>query len=780
MTTVRSLDRITRILRRPMSRLPAGAAQRVKDLLVSALIAFVLFVGTMLSPIDQLSWVLQSRLATHEPSGDIVFVSTDSDITHSAQPEGRTELAAALRALADQDVARVYIDLAFPTRSTNQADRDLAEAIATLGPRVILVDQLERKVTSGDRAIRTIHTIAGDARRVVSRDTTNWMGYTWTRDFTHEIEGERLPSLAASLAGIEDLRNGDFRIDYALDSQDITHLEMADFLAGGISVRLAGRIVVIGREARIAQIQTRAPGNFVVPESYPDIYGAETLKAGTIKFIGGFQALTFYFLLTLFVLLLVRSSNQRRVAYALLAISLPVVLYLGNVRGIRAELSYPAALLILYVLLRSRSRWKDRLALVDDETGLPKLRALELELAQDIHARGHIVVARIHGYEHVFKTLPRVDRAKYTLKLVERLRTTNTDRVLYSEGHHIAWHSGEDDEEQLADHLDGLRAMFAAPIYVSGSSIDVGISFGVAKLDGDPAARLAAAVAAAEESSEALQPIKIAESNSRFDELWDLSLRARIDEAMEAGEIFCVYQPKIDTRSGTMTGVEALVRWKDPVRGFIPPMNFIAQCEKAGRMEALTEFVFRTACAAGRLLHFRGRSLTVSINVSATLLSDMKVVSLMRNALHSTGFDPRFLVLEVTETSRIGDLQTAELVLNELKSMGARISIDDFGVGETNFETFFALPFDEVKIDRLFVANMVKSEKAKAIVSSIVKMGKEARIGVVAEGAEDTETVKMLTEMGCTHVQGYILAYPMILEKIMEFSGLEESSAAKA
>ncbi len=780
MTTVRSLDRITRILRRPMSRLPAGAAQRVKDLLVSALIAFVLFVGTMLSPIDQLSWVLQSRLATHEPSGDIVFVSTDSEITHSAQPEGRTELAAALRALADQDVARVYIDLVFTTPSNAAADNELAEAIAALGPRAILVDKLERKVTPGDRALRTVSAIGGGTRRVVTRDTSNWMGFTWTRDFAHEIEGERQPSLAASLAGVEDLRNGNFQIDYAINSEDFDHVDIADLIARKADRRLAGRSVVIGKEARLTEMRTRTPGNFVVPDSYTDIFGAETLKSGPLMFVGGFRALVVFFSANLIIILCLHSIRKRRTAYALLALSIPVILYLGNLQGIRAELSYPASMLILYVLLRSRSRWKDRLALMDDETGLPKLRALEIELTHDIHTHGHIVVARIHGYEHVFKTLPRADRAKYILKLAERLKATNSDRVLYSEGHHIAWHSPEENEEELEEHLEGLRAMFASPIYVSGSSIDVGISYGIAKINGDPAARLAAAVAAAEESSEALQPIKIAESSSRFDELWDLSLRARIDEAMEAGEIFTVYQPKIDTRSGSMTGVEALVRWHDPVRGYIPPMNFIAQCEKAGRMEALTEFVFRSACAAGKLMHFRGRSITMSINVSATLLSDMKLIGVMRNAIHSTGFDPRFLVLEVTETSRIGDLKTAELVLNDLKSMGARVSMDDFGVGETNFETFFALPFDEVKIDRLFVANLVRSTKARAIVGSIVQMGRAARIGVVAEGAEDLETVRILTEIGCTHVQGYILARPMSLEKLIEFSALEDSDAAKA
>ena len=179
-------------------------------------------------------------------------------------------------------------------------------------------------------------------------------------------------------------------------------------------------------------------------------------------------------------------------------------------------------------------------------------------------------------------------------------------------------------------------------------------------------------------------------------------------------------------------------------------------------------------------MHFRGRSITMSVNISATLLSDMKIVGMVRNVLQATGFDPRFLVLEVTETSRIGNLGTAEMVLNELKALGTRISMDDFGVGETNFETFFELPFDEVKIDRLFVANIAKSAKAKAIVTSIVQMGRDARIGVVAEGAEDAETLKILTEIGCTHVQGYFLARPMGLDNLLNFKGFGKRGALEA
>ena len=106
--------------------------------------------------------------------------------------------------------------------------------------------------------------------------------------------------------------------------------------------------------------------------------------------------------------------------------------------------------------------------------------------------------------------------------------------------------------------------------------------------------------------------------------------------------------------------------------------------------------------------------------------------------------------------------------------------MDDFGVGETNFETFFELPFDEVKIDRLFIGNMAKSAKARAIVESIIEMGRKARIGVVAEGAEDEETLRMLTQMGCTHVQGYILARPMSLENAMQFKDLGDMGILRA
>ncbi|RYG86100.1 MAG: EAL domain-containing protein, partial [Alphaproteobacteria bacterium] len=312
---------------------------------------------------------------------------------------------------------------------------------------------------------------------------------------------------------------------------------------------------------------------------------------------------------------------------------------------------------------------------------------------------------------------------------------------------------------------------------VDSRSIDVGITFGAATLDSAEAQRsLAAAMAAVEETTEALEPIKLAEATVDSDTLWDLSLRARIDAAMEAGEVYCVYQPKVDISCDKVVGVEALVRWEDPERGFISPIHFVMQCEKAGRMEYLTRYVLQSACSAAKLLHFRGARITMSVNISATLLTDMRIVGIVRNVLQATGFDPHYLVLEITETARIRDLTQARTVLKALKALGTHLSMDDFGVGAANFEALQALPFDEIKIDRQFVSRASTSTKSRAITASIVGLGLSARIAVVAEGAETESDLQMLRDIGCWQVQGYALARPMPLTKLLTFIGNEGDS----
>lgn len=756
-------------------KVDARPLERLQHALWAGAIAVALLAAMMLNPVDQFLWLWQSRLASHQPSGDIVFVGADRMMGDPEVPARRSEVAEALEALDHEGVGKIYLDLLFLEPSSTADDKALADVIESLGPRIIVVDRYELDTGERARVFRTIDSIAGKSARVLTVRDPNYLGLTWTMDTHRTVNGKTYKTLSAALAGASGKGIDHFEIDYGIPVENIPALSIQE-ITKPESQRavsdLAGKTIVIGRGRQLTDATLAIPTRHSAPPNYIDIYAAETLKGGRTLKLTSLVVLFAVMMALAAVVLRASSERFRWFGYASIALVLPTSLIVTANLGIRIEISYACAMLVAYAAFRSRARWKERVASIDIDTGLPTLRALESWLTNSGPIGGHVVIAKIHGYEHVLKTLRPEDQSSYIHKLVDRLRAADPELTIYFESHYLGWHTAGDDTDAIVEHLEGLRAIFAAPVRVGAHTVDVGITFGVASIGTDEIRRIPAAIAAAEETSEAHEPIKIAKSGSQTDLLWDISLRARIDEAMEAGEIYCVYQPKIDMETNRMVGVEALVRWHDPEKGFISPQHFIQQCEKAGRMEHLTRYVLQSACSAAELLHFRGNAISMSVNISATLLGDMRIVGLVRNVLQATKFDPRYLVLEVTETARISDLSTAAAILSQLKTLGARISIDDFGVGAANFETLFELPFDEIKIDRLFVSNLANSQKARAIASSIVSMGKDARITVVAEGVEDLSDLKILREIGCTQVQGFALSRPVSLSNLLKFKFL--------
>ena len=734
-----------------------------------------MFAVLLFEPIDQFLWLFQSKIAGQKASGDIVFVGSDQILNDPNSGHRRLQLAKALEELDRRGVGKVYLDVVFEKPAAAPYDASLANAIKALGPRIALVDQLTGDMDGKQQLRRNFYGLGPSSSRVVAdRRDTNYLSIAWTAEYGFIVGGRRVPSLAASLGGeTSGATQGNFQIDYGFPGQHIASTSLAELLDdsdGATSIDFAGKTVVIGHDRNSSGSSLIVPNSTNAPPSYISIYGGETLKSGRLGNFEATAALAIFAALLACLILLGPRRRTRWLGYAVLVLLIPLILIASARVGVRLEVSYALALFAVYAIFRSRTRLRRRLALTNQETGLPTLKALDSHLVREQVTTGHVVVAKVHNYERILKSLASVDRTTYLLKLIDRLRAADPDLAVFTEGHYVAWHSPIEDSSAQTEHLAGLRAIFAAPVHVGEVSIDVGITFGVAAIDNEPGGRVPAAIAAAEETTEAHDPIKLAESSESADLLWDISLRARIDEAMDAGEIFCVYQPKIDSGSGAIVGVEALVRWHDPARGFIEPTHFVAQCEKAGRMEHLTRYVLQSACSAGQLLHFRSSPLKVSVNISATLLRDMRVVGLVRNALQATRFDPSYLTLEITETARIADLETAATILDELVKLGVGLSIDDFGVGAANFETFFGLPFNELKIDRLFVSKIVEDPKARAIVSSIVEMGHQARITVVAEGVETMREAEILNEMGCDELQGFVFSRPILLSKLLEYS----------
>ncbi|GAA5054264.1 hypothetical protein GCM10023208_16910 [Erythrobacter westpacificensis] len=754
--------------------------ERVRHVAWAGLIALVLHLLTVLQPIDQVLWVTQSRLTQEPASGDIVFIGSDANLAARNTPEHRVALADMIDRLDAAGAQAVFVDFVFDEMGTAQADARLNAALSNFSGQTFLVRDLETDLNGQDVLRANRPEVADGIDEVASQEWVSFLGYTWDMRYAITAGGSTLPNFATRLAGRNSANDSNFPVSYNFDLATIPTFRFSELERDdGPFPDFTGKTVVIGRSAASETQGRNIPGHRAVPPSMVAIYGAETLKSGYTRYIGGLLVL-----ITAIAALLVASAiakpRVRRTVYGALVGSIPLTLAICAAFAVRISLADTIAVLTIFGLYRARASMRRKMLMVDAATNLPTFTALEADkdVAEAVPA---IIVAKIHRFEEVRRTLPSELHASYLLAITARLKAATQDATIYlGQGHMIAWTMQEKDPALLREHLEGLRALFASPLVVGDEQVDVGITFGI-DITPSPSVprRLASAVAVAEKTNETFEPICIADSASQEDLIWNISLQARIDAALSNGEIYLAFQPKIMVQTGEIVGAEALVRWKDPVKGHIPPDYFIRQCETAGRMSQLTRFVLEEACKAGNAFEKEGLQLPIAVNISATLLHERSIVSMVSDVLDRHAYDPRRLTLEITETFRISNLDLAAEILGELKALGAKISMDDFGVGAASLEALLKLPFSELKIDRMFIAPMTTDAKALGIVKNILQMGRDLRIIVVAEGVEDAGTLTLLRDSGCIVAQGFAISRPVRFEKILQYHKAREIGALK-
>ncbi|HEY4467480.1 MAG TPA: EAL domain-containing protein [Klebsiella sp.] len=228
-------------------------------------------------------------------------------------------------------------------------------------------------------------------------------------------------------------------------------------------------------------------------------------------------------------------------------------------------------------------------------------------------------------------------------------------------------------------------------------------------------------------------------------------------QALNKDEFRVYYQPIADTMSGEIYGYEALVRWFHPLRGSVPPTEFIPVAEKIGLINSLGEWVLRTACEEAASW---SSPLKVSVNVSPVQLMNSSLTDTVISILRSTGLDPHCLDLEITESDVFNENTRSLEILSQLRELGVQISIDDFGTGYSSLSRLSYFPFDKIKIDRSFVINIPDQKDDLDIVRLIISMGKSLHMRIVAEGVETEEQLQSLRQLGCDLVQGYLIGKP--------------------
>lgn len=242
-----------------------------------------------------------------------------------------------------------------------------------------------------------------------------------------------------------------------------------------------------------------------------------------------------------------------------------------------------------------------------------------------------------------------------------------------------------------------------------------------------------------------------------------LKMERALHDAISRDQFVLNYQPQVDVLTGEIVGAEALLRWRHPVHGLVPPCDFIGLAEDSGLIAPIGEWVLREACLMAKRWHDAGYTqLKMGVNVSARQFAHTDLVSIVKSVLEETQLDPACLDLELTESSIMSDVEKTILTLTELKKIGVKLSIDDFGTGYSSLAYLQRFPLDVLKIDQSFIQDIKRGDSEAAIVASVIGLSHNLKLQVIAEGVETVEQLTYLRLHGCDEVQGYYFSKPVL------------------
>jgi diguanylate cyclase (GGDEF)-like protein len=430
-------------------------------------------------------------------------------------------------------------------------------------------------------------------------------------------------------------------------------------------------------------------------------------------------------------------------------------------------------------------RLVDRLrheALHDALTGLPNRSALEAGMADalaDMRARvttgSALLLMDLDGFKEVNDTLGHLHGDLLLIEVGRRLRTTVPPEALVArlggDEFAVLLPGVEQAEPALAVAHQILTAL-EEPARVEDVRLEVGGSIGLAlaPLHGsDVGALLKAADVAMYAAKRSRRGVEVYRRELDGNDPSRLLLASQLRAGLGQDELRVYAQPLAELRTGTIKGFELLVRWQHPERGLLMPDEFIAIAEKTGLLRAVTATVLGEGIAACAQWAAVGREVSVSVNLSPRSLLDPELLPDVAALLALHKVPAELLCLEITEHSVISELADTMVVLEALRDLGVRLSVDDFGTGYSSLSYLARLPVHEVKIDRQFVTRLDRDPQCEAIVRSVVDLGQNLGLSVVAEGVETLSCWNQLAQMGCDLAQGYLLSRPMPLADVADW-----------
>lgn len=720
---------------------------------------------------EEWSFALLDRSA----SGQVHVVEMDAASMAAIRrwPWPREHYAKVVRELDRAGVRSISFDVDFSGAGDPAGDRAFAEAIATAGTSVAL-PTFDQQAAAGDvrkldaLPIPVLREAAPHLASVSVRPDRD--GYVRQMPIGMVTSDTPRPSLSAFVAGRSGAVGQDFPIDFAIDPATIPRHSFIAIERGMIAPgSLEGKDVIIGATAVELGDRYPVPGHGVIHGVIIQALAAETLANG-VPVHGGWHL---PLLLATFAAFAVLSVHRRR-DLALRTASAAALLLTGWVAArlgldiwfeIVPALVMIAAAAALRALVLAQRRAAARRQ-VDAETGLPNRLALDARVR---HATERLVVAaQIDDFDALRIAVVDAEVGALLRRITDRLQVaTGVDAIYRTDARTLAWISPLTVAE-LEGQLSGIRAMMRSPFEIAGRRIGVSLTFGVAGAEADDAADQAAHAASLARRAGKFWRLHTAEEGETVNQ--QLSLLGELEDALRNGAITVLYQPKLNLATRQIDAVEALVRWNHPERGMLPPDCFIPLFEERSRIDDLTIAVLTRALEDMRIWCERGLTIGVAVNISAALLTSESFTSRALALVGRWGAPAHRLTFEVTESAQFEDVDKAIAALERFRATGIRISMDDYGTGQSALNYLKLLPLSELKIDRMFVAQAHVDKGDAMLVRSTVQLAHELGLKVVAEGVEETACLEFLERIGCDYAQGYLVGRPLAADALAQLA----------
>ncbi|MBB5687239.1 EAL domain-containing protein [Sphingobium boeckii] len=741
---------------------------RAKILIWATLIGLICGVIDFGEPIENIWRSGRNVARSHPADQSIVVVGIDDRSLEGVDkwPWPRRYNAQMVDNLRAMGAKRIAFDYIFSSYSTSADDRIFEESLKKAKGTVILPVRFSIDPVSEKRVdVTAAPEFARHAKLANINVWRNPFGEVWEMYFGIKIDGRDYPSFSSLFSNKRGEAETLFPVDLSIDVKTIPVVSAIDVIHGTVSPdRIRGKDIIIGYASdQLGDIHMMA-GRGLVPGVYFHAIGAQTLKQGIPVSPGWFPAFAAAFLLAGLHLFSKKRALSRLAALLgfLLPIGLPFFL---DSRLIFAQFVPGTLLFIIAASAYAWSRFKQRGATTNAISGLPNLNALrDAPLAPSTS----LVAARIQNFAEITSTLPQDMERILVEQIASRIALGADGSKIYQGDEGIfSWLVSNGPTTSLGDQLDALHALFRSPVIVGERHVDLAIAFGVdTASDRTLPNRLGSALVAADEAVEEGARWKEYDPAKLQDAEWKLSLLGRLDAAIDGGEIWVAYQPKMDMKTKAICGAEALARWSHPEKGEISPQDFVLAAEQHNRIEKLTNHVLNDAIRVAAEINRRGLDFDMAVNLSARVLDNPDLVSTIQSILARHGLEPRHLTLEVTESAAMTSSGRSIELLENMRALGIQISIDDYGTGFSTLEYLKKIPATEIKIDRSFVSAMDKSQSDKLMVNSTIALAHSLGRTVVAEGVEKEDTLRALEEMGCDRVQGYLIGRPMPYEKL--------------